>query len=571
MNYSDGFEEIIKDSVDTSLDLLKSETPKYFEKLKVKVGYMLSCSRLEDHWNIWYTLSNVEPIIDSLLTGHKMTIDIKNILSECLLSVRSDVVSGRQDVNTEINTALRKVLDEIKRNEKDYIYDRNLRCLVISSDKFLCNLITNSTDGSLDITIVENVRGLFERDLTTEFDIVVCNIIEKDILMNDFIISFSKRIPMVAICRPDNSQLIMNAAKVGVKYLVTADTFGIRFLSKTIHTAYSEWVKDMKRFSLRPVLENHFTRLVLRDMLLTELPIQQKIKSHFANELEINSVIKDSYDIKANEIIKSDFLPIDLLVKDKYLLKKKIKSTVVCPNCRSVDLDITYSCTKCKNVLFERYTEGYSHQKCGFHGLRNAFIVGKRFYCPSCRESISDFQSLKKESFFKCVACEEMFQTPKLKFKCNFCEFGPFEPIEGDLQTLFKFDLNPLLEKQFKKHFLILERLGVFLQQSGFIVSYDERPSDNLQSEIYYDLVAQKEDSKIIVVILSSTLEHNIELLYHIEYLKIDGNNIFPIIVSLSEPNRLILNLLIKHKMFNIISDDGSVILKSSKEYLNLQ
>lgn len=568
MNYSDGYKEIIKESLDTCLDLLKSEAPKYFENLKTNIEYMISCSRLEDHWNIWYTLSNAIPIIDTLLTGHKINHDIKKILWECLLSIGLDVDSDKQDINTKINIELRRILDEIKRNERDFIYDKNLKCLLISSDKFLCNLVVNSADSSIDITIVEGLQGIFERDLAAEFDIVICNIVAKDIVMNDFIMAFSKRIPIVAICRSDDSQLIMNVAKVGVKYLVAADTFGIRFLSKTIHTAYSEWIKDMKRFSLRPILEDHFTRLVLRDMLLTELPIQQKIKSHFANELEVNSVIKDSYDIKANELIKANFLPIDLLVKDKYLLKNKVKSTIVCPNCRSVDLDTTYSCIKCKNVLFDKYNDVYLHEACGYHGLRNSFIVGNRFYCPLCRELIPELQSLKKESFFKCLGCEEMFQTPKLKYRCNFCEYGPFGFIEGDLQTLFKFDLNPLLEKQFKKYFLILEKFGGFLEQNGFRVSYDDRPSDNPQSEIYYDMTACKEESKLIVVILSSTLEYNIELLYHIEYLKNGGKNIFPIVISLGEPNRLIQNLLIKLKMFNIISDDGSTILNRSKEYL---
>lgn len=571
MKYSDGYKKIIVDCVDTSLNLLKSDVTGYLEKIKSRFEYMVSCSRLEDHWNIWYTLNSVESIVESLLTGHSMTDDIRNILSKCLLSIRSDIESDKHDIDADLNSELRKIIDEIKRNERDFIYNKNLKCLLISSDKFLCDLVLNSIDDSIEITITEHIQKLFEMDIMTEFDLVICNIIDKDILMNDFVITFSKKIPLVAICRSDDSQLIMNAAGLGIKHLVSADTFGIRYLAKTIHNSYSEWIKEMKRFSLRPVLENHITRLVLRDMLLTELPIQQKVKSHFANELEVNSVIKDSYGIKINELIRSDFLPIDMLVKDKYLTKTRVKSTLICPNCKSVDLDTTYGCTKCSAILFEKYTEVYSHEKCGYFGLRTSFMVGNRLFCPSCKLLIPNLQFLKKESFFRCANCEAMFKVPQTHFKCNFCEFGPFQFVEANLQTLFKFDLNPLLENQFKKHFLILEKFGDFLEQNDYLVSFDQRPFDNSQAEIYYDLVASRDDLKVIVIILSTSLEHNIEMLYHIEYLKNDKSKIIPIVISLTEPNRLILNLLIKLKMFNIISDDGSVILKRSQEYLDFQ
>ena len=76
MDYSDRYKAIITDSVDTCLSLLEMNTPKHVEEIKSKVEFMISCSRLEDHWNIWYILNNTESIIDSLLTGHKMTIDV---------------------------------------------------------------------------------------------------------------------------------------------------------------------------------------------------------------------------------------------------------------------------------------------------------------------------------------------------------------------------------------------------------------------------------------------------------------------------------------------------------------
>ncbi len=148
------------------------------------------------------------------------------------------------------------------------------------------------------------------------------------------------------------------------------DELGIKYLTKSLHAIYTEWIKERKKFSLKPVLENPDTRIIFRDMLLTELPIYQKIRCYFTNEIDVNPVIKESYNIKVNELVKSNSDLIDLLVKEKYLIKEKLKNYIICPNCKSVDLDISYGCRKCNNNLFTKHEEVITHDGCGYTGLK---------------------------------------------------------------------------------------------------------------------------------------------------------------------------------------------------------
>src|SRR4029078_9832755 len=118
------------------------------------------------------------------------------------------------------------------------------------------------------------------------FDVIMCDVIGIDPIIDDFIFTFSKKTPIAIICRTNNMQLILNIAKYGIKYVIMGDELGIKYLTKSLHAIYVEWVREMKKFSLKPVLENPGTKVIFRDMLLTELPIYQKIKSYFTNEID---------------------------------------------------------------------------------------------------------------------------------------------------------------------------------------------------------------------------------------------------------------------------------------------
>ena len=266
------------------------------------------------------------------------------------------------------------------------------------------------------------------KELSAEqFDVILCDVIGFDPIIDDFIFTFSKKKPIAIICRTSDIQLILNIARFGIKYVIMGDESGIKYLTKSLHAIYTEWIREMKKFSLRPVLENPDTKIIFRDMLLTELPIYQKIKSHFANEIDVNPVIKESYSIKVNELVKSNSDLIDLLVREKYLTKEKVKNYITCPNCRSVDLDISYSCQKCGNNLFIKHEEVITHDECGYKGLKNIFTIGDRFSCPGCKVRFVDFEDCTRELLISVKIVQNTSRNPGLDISAIFVILGLFD------------------------------------------------------------------------------------------------------------------------------------------------
>ena len=105
--------------------------------------------------------------------------------------------------------------------------------------------------------------------------------------------------------------------------------------------------------------------------------------------------------------------------------------------------------------------------------------------------------------------------------------------------------------------------------QTGFILSYNEKSTKNANSEIFFDLVARGNNQMIVMVILSSDLKYNIELLYHIELFRSEQVNFNPLVTSLEEPSQLIFNLLSKFNINLIISNDENEILSRFQNYLS--
>jgi hypothetical protein len=568
MQYSERYRKIIYESIEECYQLFKDESIESLIKLNSKLDLIISCSKLDDHLNICLLTEKVKYIVDSLVTGHKINPDIRSLVIKYLSTIKQDLISQNHSLDLSLIDNIKNSYDLIKRNERDYIYTKRLNCLLISSDKYLCGIVLNAVDDSVNVIVSENYQNSFKIAGAEQFDVIMCDVIGIDPIIDDFIFTFSRKTPIAIICRTNDMQLLLNIARFGIKYVIMGDELGIKYLTKSLHAIYAEWTREMKKFSLKPVLENPDTRVIFRDMLLTELPIYQKIKSYFTNEIDVNPVIKESYSIKVNDLVKSNSDLIDLLVREKYLTKEKVKNYISCPNCMSVDLDTSYSCHKCGNKLFTKY-EVIVHDECGYMGLKNTFTTGDRFYCPGCKVRLVDLEACSKRPSYFCQNYSEYFEEPSLRYTCNFCDFGPFRHISGSLNTFQKYEINPLLKKEFKKNFLILQKLSDYLISLGYTLSFNEKSTKNTTSEIFFDLIARKNDQMIIVIILSSDLEYNIELLYHIEALRNEQIKFIPLVISLEEPSQLVFNLLSKFNIHMIISNDENQILARFQKYFH--
>ncbi len=190
-----------------------------------------------------------------------------------LSTIRQDLISQNHSLDLFFIDNIKKNYDQLKRNERDYIYTKRLNCLLITSDKYLCGTVLNTVNESINVIVSENYQKSFERASAEQFDVILCDVIGFDPIIDDFIFTFSKKKPIAIICRTSDIQLILKIARFGIKYVIMGDESGIKYLTKSLHAIYTEWIIEMKKFSLRPVLENPDTKIIFRDMLLTELPI----------------------------------------------------------------------------------------------------------------------------------------------------------------------------------------------------------------------------------------------------------------------------------------------------------
>lgn len=570
MHYSDEYKKLIDRSLKECSSLLENPSIENYLRLGHELDHIISCSQLEDHTNIQIIAEKCKYIVDSLISGHKISPQILDIINKSLTKVKVDVASENYLLDLNLIDEIKTNYDVLKKNEKDFIYTKSLKVLLITSDNFLSNLMLENVDESIQMTVFDSYSKAFDLVQNTIFDVIICDILEDSTIAEDFILGFSKSIPMAVFYRSNDLQLVLKTAKLGIKHIISSDEMSIKYLAKTLHTIYSEWTKREKKFLLKPVLEDPHMKIILHDMLLTELPIFQKIRSYFAIEVDINLVVKESYNLKVNELIKSNADLIDSLVKEKFLIKNKVKNILVCPNCDSIDLDINYQCPTCDNKLYSRFDDVFVHENCGYTGLKHDFTTGSNFYCPKCNIRIANFEDWVSRSSYHCQKCLIFFREPLTNFRCNFCDFGPFTHIEGRTKTAYRFDINPTLENEFKKNFFILEKVSGYLTNHEYSLSFNEKSDTNITTDTLFDLVARKDDQIVIFVILTSHLQYNIELLYQLEMLHSASSNVKPIVLSLDEPDQLIINILLKFKIFLIISDNAKEILEKTKKYLNM-
>ncbi|MEJ7641835.1 MAG: hypothetical protein WKF36_06530 [Candidatus Nitrosocosmicus sp.] len=568
MNYSEEYENFINTSIDSCYFLLGRESFENYTKLINLLESISSSSKLEDHPNVSILIEKARFLLESLVSSHKIPTEVILLLKDCFDGLKSDIKNENHNLDLYLIERIENNIESSKRDEKDFAFSKRIKTLFICNDGFLKELVLKKTDESIVITHYPTFNESFRVLDEGNFDIVLCDITEFNSIIEDFLITYSKRHPFVAICKNNDPKLLANIARMDVMGMVPRTGTGIKFLSKYLHASYSEWNKQKQKNIVKPLLENPQIKIILHDMLLTDLPIKQNIRSYFTNEIKMNPVIKESYNIQINDIIKSNTKIIDALVKEKYLIREEGKTIITCPNCDGVDVDINYLCEHCGNNSFIKYNNILIHKICGYANFKNHFKVGNNFCCPKCKVIIDFPIECYAKTGYYCKNCLNFFYEPKINIQCNFCNFGPFEMIESKFKNLFSYRINPTYEKQFKKNFFILEKLNQYLIQNGFSMSYNEKLSQDSKTEIFVDLIGRKDNQTIIAVILSSRLEYNIELLHHIEIAKRDNSKVIPLIISLEEPIQVLFNLITKFGIYLIVSENDEEIQDKAKEYL---
>ena len=569
MEYSTEYKEIINSSIDSCYFLLSKESSANYIKLIDLFESIIMSSKLDDHPNIYILVEKAKFLLESLINAHNITDETWALLKECLDKLKSNITNDDHSLDLHLTERIENSVDNVKRNERDFAFFKKIKTLFICDDNFLKESVLKKNDGSVEFTHSKSFNESFEIMENEKFDVVLCDVIRFNTIIEDFLATYSKRYPIVVIYNDNDPKMISKIAKTDAMNMIPRMGLAITFLAKTLHTSYSDWRKQKQKSFIKPLLENPQIKIILHDMLLAGLPIQQKLRSHLTNEIIMNPVIKESYNIQVNDIMKTNSKIIDTLVREKYLIKEDGKNIITCPNCEGADIDTNYLCEHCGHESFAKYDNVVIHKACGQASFKNQFKIGNNFYCPWCKTKVDFTSDCYDKKAYLCKRCTKFFYAPKINYKCNYCNYGPFTMIEGKLKILYAYKINPLFEKQFKQSFFVLEKLNQYLIEEGFTMSYNEYLSKGSDDEISADLIARKYNKTIIVVILSSHLEYNIEMIHYLEMAKRDSNSVTPLIISLEEPNQILINIISKFGIHLIVSENNEDIYNKTREYLN--
>ncbi|MDN5847299.1 MAG: hypothetical protein L0H53_13615, partial [Candidatus Nitrosocosmicus sp.] len=329
-----------------------------------------------------------------------------------------------------------------------------------------------------------------------------------------------------------------------------------------------EWVEEQKGRMIDQFLQEPENRVILRELLISDLPISQRIVSNCINEIQINDSIKKAYDIKTNEILIKNPDILDTMVKMNVVIKEHIGQTLACLNCNSVNIYTTYYCNNCNSSKFKR-------KDLFFHTPCNQIIPVKQYnqsgeiLCPQCIICFEDTPSNCYNILgFECTDCNKAFATPSISYGCNDCNYEKFSLNSARWIELYKFRIRDDHVNRIKGNFFLLMQLEDFLGQSGYIVKHHERYIDNDITFGPFDLIAHSQIATLIFITLSNDLTRDIEKILEIEKLStMSSKKVKTFAISFTPPVKSILNLL---KKFNIVSvvekenkDIQSVLIKS--------
>ncbi|MBA3749889.1 MAG: response regulator, partial [Nitrosopumilus sp.] len=182
--------------------------------------------------------------------------------------------------------------------EKDYIYLKKLEVIYIDGDKIAQNSLMEYIVDSINLTSCDSIYSAFDIVESKKFDIIICDIMISPDILKEFFDKYSKKIPIIFVSSSKDPKMAYLASKMGAKDYLFKDKEGFKNISKSLHTIHLKWIKDSKQKDSMQLLNDPNMRIVLKDLINTELPITQRTNSSFVSEIQVNDVIKNTYDIQ---------------------------------------------------------------------------------------------------------------------------------------------------------------------------------------------------------------------------------------------------------------------------------
>lgn len=182
-------------------------------------------------------------------------------------------------------TDLNKVeyLNKVESNKiKTIIVDEHLNELSYLRDAAegieftLCNSLSNA------LNVLDNQN----------FDIALCNLNAPPKFLKEFFQKYSEVLPIIALSSSDDPRLAYVAANLKAKDIIYSNQLNSKEISRTLQRIRFEWVEEQKGRMIDQFFQESENRVILRELLISDMPISQRIVSHCINEIELNDSIK---------------------------------------------------------------------------------------------------------------------------------------------------------------------------------------------------------------------------------------------------------------------------------------
>ena len=279
--------------------------------------------------------------------------------------------------------------------EKDYIFLKKLNVIYIDNDIQAHKILINHITDTICITVSDSLYSAIDIIESKNYDIILCDMNMPKDLLKEFFGKYSQRIPIIAISSIIDLKIAYNSAKMGARDYLTKNSKDLKTISKSIHKIYLEWIKEEEQRNSLHLLKNPEFRIILRDLINTGIPITQKMNTEYQHNIFINETIKNTYNILANDILTRNHNIVNSLVKREFLNKEVVEQIIACPNCKSVNIFIHYSCDNCKNSSF-RNINTITHIECGKIVNIKMENYNDKIFCTNCNEYMKTIHSILK-------------------------------------------------------------------------------------------------------------------------------------------------------------------------------
>ena len=275
-------------------------------------------------------------------------------------------------------------------------------------------------------------------------------------------------------------------------------------------------------------------------ILLVDINLHIIEPDFFKDKKAVKELIKTSTGLNENTLLthlKS--------MSEKGLIAVDTTDPVLqCPQCRSQDIKIQFSCQKCGSKRVQK-SMIIEHPFCGFKGTLKEFLKGEGLTCPNCKteltQRVEQIDTNHEEyyrvigSFFECEGSKHKMSKPEIAFTCRNCgtKFSYVDSIyEGfnkyvipdnvfdqilhrnDVKVLIVEDFEPEAdiigylidsfnsEKKFDVDYAVTgnDAISIFRREQHDVVILDLTLPDVYGLEVLEDMKKCKPDVQVVIV-----------------------------------------------------------------------